>query len=166
MADFDSKGSSSEAPVEKAEHGITREAARVIVEASVARAVNIGQVVAVAVLDGEGRTVSADRMDGTKMNREAMATGKAWAAVMLEEPTSEASKDAATEAKFFSLLAMFPGKLYVSSGGGVPLIVDGRTVGAVGVAGGDKAGADDEICEAGLSAWAGWRENTADTSAQ
>lgn len=136
---------------------LTREEARTLIEAAVAHATSINQRVAVAIVDGDGHTVSADRMDGTKMNREHMAAGKAWAAVMLEEPTSEANESAVSEAKFHSLLAMFPGKVYVSSGGGVPIIVDGVTIGAVGVAGGDQPGVDDAICDAGIAAWSDQR---------
>jgi uncharacterized protein GlcG (DUF336 family) len=46
---------------------------------------------------------------------------------------------------------MYPGKVYLV-GGGLPLVVDGRIVGGVGIAGLPK-GMDEQAALAGIAAW-------------
>jgi uncharacterized protein GlcG (DUF336 family) len=132
---------------------ITRAEARTIIEAAISHAQTIEQKVAVAIVDDTGRTVSLDQMDGTKYKRDEFARGKAFAALLLQQPTNEA-KEMITEnpTRFYSLLSMFPGQLYLSYGGGVPIFQGEELVGAMGVAGG-KMGDDDAICKAGIEAW-------------
>jgi len=52
---------------------------------------------------------------------------------------------------------MYPGKIYLV-GGGVPLALDGRLVGAVGVAGLPE-GVDEKAGRAGIAAWTKLRES-------
>jgi uncharacterized protein GlcG (DUF336 family) len=132
---------------------LTLKEARTIIDGAAAKAAELGQKVAIAVLDATGRVISLDQTDGAKLNRDKLATGKAYAAVLLEQRTSDA-KDLYDKnpTRYLSLLAMFPGQLYISFGGGVPLEADGGIVGAIGVAGASH-GLDDQICEAGIAAW-------------
>jgi glc operon protein GlcG len=132
---------------------ITRAEARIVIEAAIAHAESIGQRVAVAVIDDTGRPVSADQMDGTKFKRDEFAQGKAFAALLLQQSTNEAKEMMTSNpTRFYSLLSMFPGQLYLSYGGGVPLFDGDELVGAVGVAGG-KMGDDDAMCDSGIEAW-------------
>ena len=48
-------------------------------------------------------------------------------------------------------MSMYPGKVYLV-GGGVPLVVDDRLVGAVGIAGLPQ-GVDERAARAGMAAW-------------
>ena len=57
----------------------------------------------------------------------------------------------------FPFRNMYPGKVYLV-GGGVPLTVDGRLVGAVGVAGLPQ-GVDEKAARAGIAAWERFRQN-------
>ena len=50
---------------------------------------------------------------------------------------------------------MYPGKVYLV-GGGVPLVVDDRLVGAVGIAGLPQ-GVDERAARAGMAAWDKYR---------
>lgn len=132
---------------------LTRQEARIIIEAAIAEAEGNGQRVAVAVLDDSGRLVSIDQMDGTKHKRDEFARGKAFCSLLLQQPTIEAKEMLNTSpARFHSLLSMYPGQIYLTFGGGLPLFNGDEFVGAVGIAGG-KEGEDDALGEAGIKAW-------------
>jgi uncharacterized protein GlcG (DUF336 family) len=125
--------------------------ARVIIDAGVARARELDQRVAVAVVDEAGNPISMDKMEGAPLHRDRFAIGKALAAVLLRRPTTEAVKLREERPELYNgALNMFPGQIYLVSGG-VPLMDDDRIIGAVGVAGG-AAGVDDKVAEAGIAA--------------
>jgi uncharacterized protein GlcG (DUF336 family) len=131
---------------------LTLQEARVIIDAAVARARELDQRVAVAVVDEAGQVISVDKMDGTSLLRDRFATGKAFAAVLLRRPTVESVELRESRPELYNgALHMFPGQIYLVPGG-VPLEADGRIVGGVGVAGG-ASGVDDKCAEAGIAAW-------------
>ena len=126
--------------------------ARVIIEAGIARARELDQRVAVAVVDEAGNPISMDKMEGAPLHRVRFAIGKALAAVLLRRPTVETVKLREERPELYNgAVNMFPGQIYIVPGG-VPLTDDGRIIGAVGVAGG-AAGVDDKVAEAGIAAW-------------
>lgn len=132
---------------------LTLNDARTIIDAATAFAIAHDQPAAICVMDATGRVISVDQLDGTKLHRDRMATGKARAAVILEQPTSAIYEMQETDpVRFHGLLTMFSGQIYLSSGGGVPIVRDGIMLGAIGIAGGKK-GMDDLIAEAGINAW-------------
>jgi len=57
--------------------------------------------------------------------------------------------------RYFGIMNMYPGRVYLV-GGGVPLIANGRYVGAVGVAGLPQ-GVDEMAGRAGIAAWEKFR---------
>lgn len=135
---------------------VTLQEARTIIDAGLAKARELNQRVAIAVVDEAGNPISLDKMDGTALHRDRFATGKAFAAVLTQMNTTEAAKLRETGPdRFFGMLNLFPEQIYLLSGG-LPLRVDGRLVGAVGVAGG-AAGMDERVAEAGIEAWGGQR---------
>lgn len=139
---------------------LTRAEARILIDTAADKAVEMGQYVAIAVVDASGRLVSLDQLDGALHNRDKMAKGKAMAAITLGSNTHEVLDLAQTKpARFHGLLAMFPGEIYIS-GGGVLLIENGETVGAIGIAGG-KNGADEVMAEAGIAAWRAMKDAAA-----
>ena len=131
---------------------LTLDEARTIISAGIEKARAMGQLAAVAVVDAAGNPISLDRMDGVALHRDRFAVGKALGAVVLKMPTAQAAglRESQPE-RFYGLLNLYPGQIYLLSGG-VPLMVNGELVGAVGVAGG-VSGADDEIAAAGIAAW-------------
>jgi uncharacterized protein GlcG (DUF336 family) len=133
---------------------VTLQEARTIIDAGLAQARELRQRVAIAVVDEAGNTISLDKMDETPLYRERFATGKAFAAVLTQMPTTQAAalRETGPE-RFFGMMNLFPEQIYILSGG-LPLKRDGRVVGAVGVAGG-AAGMDEKIAEAGVDAWGG-----------
>jgi uncharacterized protein GlcG (DUF336 family) len=52
-------------------------------------------------------------------------------------------------ARYFGIMNSYGNKIYLV-GGGIPLVVDGKLVGGVGIAGTNQ---DDTFAEAGIAAW-------------
>jgi len=133
------------------------EEARVIIDAAVAYARNLKLRMTVAVLDDGGHLISADRMDGASFNGERTATGKAFTAVMTRRPSAAAAELSKTAPeRYYGIMNMYPGQVYLVPGG-LPLTVNNRIVGAVGVSG-LPSGMDEKACEAGIAAWQKYRE--------
>ena len=131
---------------------LTRKEARTLIDAAAVKADEMGQRVAIAVIDASGRVVSVDQLDGARLHRDRMAKGKALAAVVLGQNTHDAMEMQQTKpTRYHGLIGMFPGEIYIS-GGGVLLEADGEIVGAIGIAGG-KDGADEKMAEAAIAAW-------------
>jgi glc operon protein GlcG len=126
--------------------------ARIIIENAVAYAREQKLTMTVVVLDEEGQLISADRMEGASFHLERFAKGKAYASLILRDRTETAAELAKTRPdRYFGIIGMYPGEVYLV-GGGLPLAVGNRLVGAVGVAGLPQ-GADEKAAEAGIAAW-------------
>jgi glc operon protein GlcG len=131
---------------------LSRAEARAIVEGAISRAQARNQRMGVAVVDEGGHVISQDRMDGASFNSVVYATGKAFAAVMQRAKTAELATLLQTRPdRYYGIIAMWPGQVYLVQGG-QPLTVNGRVVGAVGVAGLPQ-GEDDEAGQVGIAAW-------------
>ena len=111
---------------------------------------------AVAVLDDGGHVVSVDRMDGTSFNSEHQAKGKAFTSIISRQPSAAVAELMTTAPnRFYGIMNMWPGQVYIVSGG-LPLIVNNRLVGAVGVSG-LPSGIDEKAAQAGIAAWQKYR---------
>ena len=102
--------------------------------------------VAVAIVDNHGYLVYYERMENTQYASNDIAIGKARAAATYRRPT-RAFADVIN--KGGPATATLPGVF--ASPGGVPLMADGKVIGAVGVSGvtGDQ---DEQCAKAGISA--------------
>ena len=130
--------------------------ARIIIEGAVAHARNLKMRMAVAVLDDGGHVVSVDRMDGTSFNSEHQAKGKAFTSIVSRQPSAAVAELMTTAPnRFYGIMNMWPGQVYIVSGG-LPLIVNNRLVGAVGVSG-LPSGIDEKAAQAGIAAWQKYR---------
>lgn len=100
--------------------------------------------VAVAVVDNHGFLVYFERMDNTQMASMDIAVGKARAAATYRRPT-RVFMEAINKGGAATIT--LPGVF--ASTGGVPIMVDGKVTGAVGVSGvtGDQ---DEQCAKAGL----------------
>jgi glc operon protein GlcG len=87
---------------------------------------------AVAVVDAHGELVAFLRTDGCRLPSATIAVNKAYTAA--REQTESASVGEASRQEGFPM-TNFGELRYVSWGGGVPLVVNGDIVGAVGVSG-------------------------------
>lgn len=120
--------------------------ARRAAAAAIAEAKKSGWTVAVAVVDTGGALVYFERIDGTQNASSDIAVAKARTATALKRPTKLLEEAVAGGRP--GLLSL-PGALLLE--GGIPLIVDGKIIGAVGVSGGTSQ--QDGICaQAGANA--------------
>jgi len=138
---------------------ITREEARVIIEAAIAYAREQNMRMAVVVCDTSGNVVSGDRMDGASLQNIRFAEGKAFAAALYRQSTEDlAALHRTRPDRYFGIVNMYPGKIYLV-GGGLPLAAaDGRLVGSVGIAGLPE-GVDEKAVRAGIAAWEKFRDS-------
>lgn len=90
------------------------------------------QGAAVAVVDRHGELIAFLRTDGCRLPSIQIAINKAYTAAREEIPSKVLGERAAQEG---FPLTNFGEMRYVSWGGGVPILVDGAVVGAVGVSG-------------------------------
>jgi uncharacterized protein GlcG (DUF336 family) len=131
--------------------------ARIIIDGAIAYARNLKMRMSVVVLDDGGHLISADRMDGTSFNSEHQAMGKAFTSIISRQPSAAVAELMTTAPnRFYGIMNMWPGQVYIVSGG-LPLTVNNRLVGAVGVSG-LPSGVDEKAAQAGIAAWQKYRE--------
>ncbi|MFV9672959.1 MAG: GlcG/HbpS family heme-binding protein [Acidimicrobiia bacterium] len=104
---------------------------------------------AVAVVDDHGELLAFVRTDGCRLPSINIAINKAYTAA--REQTESKSVGDASRTEGFPM-TNFGELRYVSWGGGVPISVDGRIVGAVGVSGLPEAD-DMELARFGVTAF-------------
>jgi uncharacterized protein GlcG (DUF336 family) len=100
---------------------------------------------AVAVVDTAGQLVAFERMDNTQTGSIAVAQDKATSAAMFRRPT-KAFQDALAGGGAGLRILTLRGANAVE--GGLPLVIDGKIVGAIGVSGG-SAEQDGVVAKAG-----------------
>jgi glc operon protein GlcG len=132
--------------------------ARVIIEGAIAYAHGKNTSMGVVVLDTSGEIVASERMEGASGRNIRFAEAKAFAAVTYRTTTQALSELYKTRPdRYFGIMNMYGSKVYLV-GGGVPLAVDGKLVGAVGVAGLPEF-EDERAGRAGIAAWEKARPN-------
>lgn len=125
---------------------ISLEGAREIAMAADAEAERNGWAVAIAIVDPSGGLVFFQRRDGTQAGSLDVALGKARTAARFRRPT-KALEDGVLGGRV-NLLTL--GDI-VAVEGGLPILVDGELIGAIGVSG-VTSQQDAQIAEAGLHA--------------
>lgn len=128
---------------------LTLEDADAVLAAARAKAVEITVPMAVSVIDHAGQTIAFIKMDGSPLMAEPMAKGKAYTAVGMGQPTSMWEDAGAASPSFAGSITAVPG--FTPFGGGLPLLVDGTLVGAIGVSGGTTED-DIKVATAGAAA--------------
>jgi len=125
---------------------LTLAAAKKMAVAAEAEAVKNKWAMVIAVLDDGGHLIYLEQMDGAQIGSIEVAQGKARTAVRFRRP-SKFFEDALT-ANHLGVITL--GDI-TAIRGGLPIMVDGKAVGAIGVSGGDPA-QDEQCAEAGLLA--------------
>lgn len=129
---------------------IRTEAALRAVGAAVAKAVELGVRVNVAVVDAAGVQAAFVRMTGAPLHSMDIATDKAYTAVSFGLPTGQWHEALARRSQAVRQgLVLRP--RFVGFGGGRPIVVEGARIGGIGVSGGSEQ-QDEIIAEAGLQA--------------
>ncbi|WP_283604975.1 GlcG/HbpS family heme-binding protein [Mycolicibacterium poriferae] len=123
--------------------------AQAVLEAAIAKADEIGQPMNIAVVDDGGHLVAFARMDGAIKASIDISTRKATTSVLMNAPTAALMNLVQPGAELYGLEQLSGG--LVVFGGGIPLQLDGVTVGAIGVSAGSAA-QDVAVAEAGVAA--------------
>ena len=127
---------------------ITNEQAKRVADAALAPARANGWTVVVAIVDTGGFLVYLEKLDQTQVGSVAIAEDKARSAAIFKRPTKMFHERLARGGDGLIVLAL-NGAVPVE--GGLPIVVDGKLIGALGVSGGSSA--EDEVCaEAGAAA--------------
>ena len=129
---------------------LTLEGARRAIAAAEAdaRQKNAGGII--AVVDDGGNLIALERLEGTFAAGARVSIGKARTAALFKKPT-----------RFFEELinkgrtAMAAVEDFTPLIGGVPIVIDGQIVGAIGVSGANSAQQDEELALAGAAAVTG-----------
>ncbi len=127
---------------------ITLEQAKKVMAAAEAEARKNNWNVVISVIDSGGHLVSMQRLDGTQLGSIEVARQKAYSAVLYRRPT-KVFEDGVSQGGLNLRLLKLEGASPFE--GGVPIMVDGKIVGAVGVSGVTSA-QDGQIARAGAEA--------------
>jgi uncharacterized protein GlcG (DUF336 family) len=120
--------------------------AQSLIQAAVAEALKKGWSMNIAVVDSGANLVAFLRMDGAQLASVSVAEHKARTAAKYRRPT-KAFEDAVQKSDYKYVLSLDD---VIASRGGIPLIEDGKIIGAIGCSGG--TGSQDEVvCTAAAS---------------
>lgn len=120
--------------------------AKVIVAAAEKEAAKNNWTMFITVIDDGGTVVALERMDETQIGSFDVAIGKAQTALKFKRPT-KVFEDTINGGRH-SMLGL-PGVVPVE--GGIPLMADGKIIGAIGVSGGTSP-QDAQAAQAGVAA--------------
>lgn len=112
---------------------LSLELARQAIQASEAEASKHDLSVVIAVVDTAGQLIALERMDNAQLGSLAVAQDKAVSAALYRRPTKEFQDKLTSGGGALPILAL---RGAVPLNGGIPILIDGRVVGAIGVSGG------------------------------
>ncbi len=124
------------------------EAARKAAAASIAESKKNNWTMAVSVVDTGGHLVYFERMDNTQTGSAAVATQKAQSAAAFRRPT-KVFEDAVAGGGAGLRILTLSGAVAIE--GGLPIVIGGKLVGAIGASGG-TAQQDGMVAKAGVDA--------------
>lgn len=132
---------------------LVNEQAKMAADAAIAEAKKNNWHMAVSVVGPEGELIYFERMDGAQSSSAALAEAKARTSALFRR----ASKVFADQFSAGNVAFMtFPdGVRPIASEGGLPIILNGKLVGAIGVSGG-TAPQDTVVATAGVNAVKAW----------
>lgn len=121
---------------------LTLQEANRVAAAAIAHAESLGILICVSVSDAGGRLIAFQRMDGAIWAAVYGSQGKAAASAAFGRPSGDLT-ERADHPTFRGIAAADGGRLIYGQGA-VPILRDGRVIGACGVGGG--TGEEDEDC--------------------
>jgi uncharacterized protein GlcG (DUF336 family) len=125
---------------------ITLEAAKKMVAAGESEAVKNGWNVAITIVDASGGLILFQKLDETQPGSIAVSQGKARTSALFKRPTKAMEEMiAGGKTAFLAVEGITPIQ------GGLPVIADGKVIGAIGVSGVTSA-QDEQIAMAALAA--------------
>lgn len=129
---------------------LSLEDARSLIAGASAKAEEIGVPMCIAVADESGQLIAFERMDGGKITSTIIAQDKAYTAAGAKRTTQSYGEASQPGKPAYGINSAVGGRLLVVAGG-IPVLVDGEVVGAVGVSSGTPA-QDAECAQAGIDA--------------
>jgi len=126
-------------------HTLTLPGAHAVLDSAMAEARRLGVGGGFAVVDAAGELLAFARLDGTFGAASNVAVAKARTAVRFAKPTSVFE-----EIINGGRTAMAGMPDFMPLQGGVPIVIQGHVVGAIGVSGASSAKQDEELARAGL----------------
>ncbi|MGB3532504.1 MAG: heme-binding protein [Microcoleaceae cyanobacterium] len=128
---------------------VTLEDARRVISAAEKKALEIGQPMNIAVVDGGGNLVAHVRMDGAWIGSIDISIKKAYTSRAFDLATKDLAEQSQSGGQFFGIHASNNGKIMIFAGG-IPLYSEGQVVGGIGVSGGSGE-QDHAVAEAGAA---------------
>lgn len=116
-------------------HTVTLEEARTIIAAASKKAEEIGQPMNIAVVCAGGYLLAFERMQNAWLGSVDIAQKKAFTSRAFDIETATLATLSQSGDQFFGIHASNDGKIMIFAGG-VPLMRDGKVIGAIGVSGG------------------------------
>lgn len=114
---------------------ISLEEARIVLAGARAKAEEIGVPMCIAIVDESAQLVAFERMDGGKVTSSTIAQDKAFTAAGAKRTTESYGAASQPGKPAYGINSAIGGRLLVVAGG-IPIVVDGDIVGAVGVSSG------------------------------
>lgn len=130
---------------------LTLEGAKAVLEAAERRAKEIGVPMDIAVVDDGGHLMAFARMDGAKLSSVEIAIAKAHSSAIRRQPTGPYLEGDQPSLMVSLALAIGSRGRQTPLRGGLPLLVDGQCVGAIGVSNGTEE-QDLDVARAGAAA--------------
>ena len=135
-------------PVPQYGSNVNHEQARKAIAAAVAESRKLNMPMAITVVDNAGMLVAFERMDNTQTGSVGVSQDKAVSAAMYRRPTKIFQDALAAGGAGLRILTLRNANAVE---GGLPIMVDGKIVGGLGVSGG-TAEQDGAVAKAGLDA--------------
>lgn len=132
---------------------LTKDGAMTILQGALDKAASLGVAASVSVVDDGGHMMAFGRSDDAELYSISISTAKARSAAFTRFPSGKKSPSGNERDDHHALaitLAAGPGS-FVTIPGGLPIIVDGHCIGAVGASGAAKH--DVDIAQAGIEAF-------------
>ena len=133
---------------------LTLAGAKAILAAAEKRSIEIGVPMDIAVVDDGGHLLAFQRMDGAKLGSIEIAMTKALSASLRRQPTGPARTSDQPNLILSLGLAIASHGKQTPVRGGVPLMIDGVCIGAVGTSNGTEE-QDLDVAQAGAKALEG-----------
>ncbi|MFI1018714.1 heme-binding protein [Streptomyces sp. NPDC020965] len=130
---------------------VTLDDARRVMAAGEARAAELGVPCNIAVVDAGAHLVAHIRMDGSQLASIGHAIDKAFTSCAYRRSTEALGRDAQPAGPLYGVANSQQGRVVVFAGG-IPLVHEGRVVGAIGVSGG-TIDEDHAVAEAAVAAF-------------
>ncbi|OAH59614.1 MULTISPECIES: heme-binding protein [Bacillaceae] len=130
---------------------LTLEVAKKLIEASEKEAEKRNVAMVITVLDDGGNLIASHRMDDAWLASIDISQNKAWTSVALKTKTEELEEVTVPKTELYGLNTTNDGRIVVF-GGGFPLTVNKKIIGAVGVSG-SSVDDDMKVAQAAVKAF-------------